>query len=145
MFISDVCLEFCDNGGECVKDTRGEPSCRCTGSFTGRHCRDKSEFAYIASGVAGGVVFIIFLVLLVWMICARSVYYFYLHEKTCFTMSIRHPLKASCRRCRNDLNCSLKSNKIKLKTKNILLRNQKEPVTSLSLLLQAVSLSHFCN
>ncbi|XP_022825719.1 sushi, von Willebrand factor type A, EGF and pentraxin domain-containing protein 1 isoform X1 [Spodoptera litura] len=68
----DVCQDFCDNGGECVKDARGEPSCRCTGSFTGRHCREKSEFAYIASGVAGGVIFIIFLVLLVWMICARS-------------------------------------------------------------------------
>lgn len=69
---TDVCFEYCENGGECVKDARGDPSCRCTGSFTGRHCRDKSEFAYIASGVAGGVIFIIFLVLLVWMICARS-------------------------------------------------------------------------
>lgn len=68
---ADVCLNYCDNGGECVKDVRGEPSCRCVGSFTGRHCREKSEFAYIASGVAGGVIFIIFLVLLVWMICAR--------------------------------------------------------------------------
>lgn len=74
VFVSDVCQDFCDNGGECVKDARGEPSCRCTGSFTGRHCRDKSEFAYIASGVAGGVIFIIFLVLLVWMICARFVF-----------------------------------------------------------------------
>ncbi|GBP19642.1 Fibropellin-1 [Eumeta japonica] len=47
----DVCESYCDNGGECVKNTRGEPSCRCIGSFTGKNCRDKSEFAYIASGI----------------------------------------------------------------------------------------------
>ena len=70
---TDVCLGYCDNEGTCVKDSRGQPSCRCVGSFTGKHCQEKSEFAYIAGGIAGAVIFIIFIVLLVWMICVRSV------------------------------------------------------------------------
>nr|CAD7258137.1 unnamed protein product [Timema shepardi] len=69
---SDVCTDFCDNEGVCVKDPQGQPSCRCIGSFTGKHCVEKSEFAYIAGGIAGAVIFIILIVLLVWMICVRS-------------------------------------------------------------------------
>ncbi|KAK6617037.1 hypothetical protein RUM44_005394 [Polyplax serrata] len=68
----DVCENYCENEGVCVKDNKGQPSCRCIGSFTGKHCTEKSEFAYIAGGVAGGVIFIILIILLVWMICARS-------------------------------------------------------------------------
>lgn len=71
-FLSDLCLGLCDNEGQCVKDTKGQPTCRCVGSFTGKRCTEKSEFAYIAGGVAGGVIFIIIIILLVWMICARS-------------------------------------------------------------------------
>jgi hypothetical protein len=56
-----------------VKDSRGQPSCRCIGSFTGKHCQEKSEFAYIAGGIAGAVIFIIIIVLLIWMICVRLV------------------------------------------------------------------------
>ena len=40
--------------------------------FAGLHCEDKSNFAYIAGGVAGGVIFLILLVLLGWMICFRA-------------------------------------------------------------------------
>lgn len=68
---SDVCDGYCDNEGVCVKDVRGQPSCRCIGSFTGRNCAEKSEFAYIATGIAVSVVVIIIIVLLIWMICAR--------------------------------------------------------------------------
>jgi hypothetical protein len=67
-------MGYCDNEGTCVKDSRGQPSCRCIGSFTGKHCQEKSEFAYIAGGIAGAVIFIIIIVLLVWMICVRLVY-----------------------------------------------------------------------
>ncbi|XP_069668601.1 uncharacterized protein uif isoform X2 [Periplaneta americana] len=68
----DMCIGYCDNEGTCIKDSRGQPSCRCVGSFTGKHCQEKSEFAYIAGGIAGAVIFIIIIVLLVWMICVRS-------------------------------------------------------------------------
>lgn len=67
----DVCDGYCENEGNCVKDVRGMPSCRCIGSFTGKHCAEKSEFAYIAGGIAASVILIIFIVLLIWMICAR--------------------------------------------------------------------------
>lgn len=70
---TDVCLGFCDNEGVCLKDSRGQPSCRCSGSFTGKHCTEKSEFFYITGGIAGGVILIIIVVLLVWMICVRLV------------------------------------------------------------------------
>ncbi|XP_032681239.1 sushi, von Willebrand factor type A, EGF and pentraxin domain-containing protein 1 isoform X1 [Odontomachus brunneus] len=69
---TDVCLGYCDNEGVCLKDSRGQPSCRCSGSFTGKHCTDKSEFFYITGGIAGGVILIIIVVLLVWMICVRA-------------------------------------------------------------------------
>lgn len=69
---TDVCTGYCDNEGSCIKDLRGQPSCRCSGSFTGKHCEEKSEFFYVMGGIAGGVFLIIFIVLLVWMICVRS-------------------------------------------------------------------------
>jgi hypothetical protein len=56
----------------CLKDKQGSPYCQCAGSFTGKHCETKSEFAYIAGGIAGAVVFVIILVLLIWMICVRA-------------------------------------------------------------------------
>lgn len=69
---TDVCMGYCDNEGVCLKDSRGQPSCRCSGSFTGKRCTEKSEFFYITGGIAGGVILIIFVVLLVWMICVRA-------------------------------------------------------------------------
>jgi len=67
----DSCHDYCMNDGTCVKK-KGEPYCQCAGSFNGKHCEEKSEFAYIAGGIAGAVLFIIVLVLLIWMICVRS-------------------------------------------------------------------------
>uniref|UniRef100_A0A182Y3Y1 Notch n=1 Tax=Anopheles stephensi TaxID=30069 RepID=A0A182Y3Y1_ANOST len=72
MECSDMCNGFCENSGHCVKDAKGLPSCRCKGSFTGTKCTERSEFAYIAGGVAATVIFIILIVLLIWMICARA-------------------------------------------------------------------------
>ena len=54
------------------QDKKGNPYCQCAGSFTGKKCEEKSEFAYIAGGVAGSVIFLILLVLLIWMICVRA-------------------------------------------------------------------------
>lgn len=68
---TDLCDGYCENEGQCMKDMRGQPTCRCIGSFTGRHCTEKSEFAYIAGGIAFAVVLIILIILLIWMICAR--------------------------------------------------------------------------
>ncbi|XP_058454733.1 uncharacterized protein LOC131432461 isoform X2 [Malaya genurostris] len=72
MHCTDVCDGFCENSGLCVKDIKGIPSCRCKGSFTGVKCAERSEFAYIAGGIATTVIFIILIVLLIWMICARA-------------------------------------------------------------------------
>ncbi|KAL1402727.1 hypothetical protein pipiens_019665, partial [Culex pipiens pipiens] len=72
MQCTDVCEGFCENSGQCVKDIKGIPSCRCKGSFTGTKCSERSEFAYIAGGIAATVIFIILIVLLIWMICARA-------------------------------------------------------------------------
>ncbi|KAL7042588.1 hypothetical protein ACKWTF_001212 [Chironomus riparius] len=69
---TDMCDGFCENSGQCVKDIKGSPSCRCKGSFTGPKCAERSEFAYIAGGIAATVIFVIFIVLLIWMICARA-------------------------------------------------------------------------
>ncbi|XP_043235006.1 sushi, von Willebrand factor type A, EGF and pentraxin domain-containing protein 1-like [Amphibalanus amphitrite] len=70
---TDRCDGFCDNAGVCSKNQRtGDPECACTGSFTGDRCAEKSQFAYIASGVAGLVLLAIICVLFVWMICARA-------------------------------------------------------------------------
>jgi len=68
----DKCDGFCRNDGTCLKNKEGEPYCQCAGSFTGVNCHEKSEFAYIAGGIAGAVLFVIVLVLLIWMICVRS-------------------------------------------------------------------------
>jgi len=69
----DNCKDFCFNDGTCAKDKKNnDPYCLCAGSFNGKHCEEKSEFAYIAGGIAGAVLFIIVLVLLIWMICVRS-------------------------------------------------------------------------
>ncbi|KAK5649547.1 hypothetical protein RI129_000576 [Pyrocoelia pectoralis] len=57
----DVCENYCENEGSCIKDVRGQPTCRCVGSFTGKHCAEKSEFAYIAGGIAATVILIIFI------------------------------------------------------------------------------------
>ena len=69
---SDKCEGHCRNSGTCLLDKDGEAYCQCRGSFTGAKCEEKSEFAYIAGGIAGAVLFVIVLVLLVWMICVRS-------------------------------------------------------------------------
>jgi len=71
-FCADQCEGFCQNEGTCHKDKKGMPFCECVGSFIGKRCGEKSDFAYIAIGIAGGVIFIILLVLLIWMICVRS-------------------------------------------------------------------------
>ncbi|ODN06404.1 Fibropellin-1 [Orchesella cincta] len=68
----DLCEGFCHNEGTCHKDKKGQPFCECSGSFIGKQCLEKSDFAYIAGGIAAGVFFIIVLVLLIWMICHRS-------------------------------------------------------------------------
>lgn len=72
MACTDVCDNFCDNAGTCVKDLKGTPSCRCSGSFTGPRCLERSEFAYVAGGIAAVVIFLVIIVLLIWMICVRS-------------------------------------------------------------------------
>jgi len=68
----DVCEDRCRNQGKCLKDKLGNPYCQCMGSFTGEDCEQKSEFAYIAGGITGAVIFVILLVLLIWMICVRA-------------------------------------------------------------------------
>jgi len=68
----DMCDGFCRNDGICLKTTLGQPYCQCAGSFAGKQCEEKSDFAYIAGGIAGAVLFVILLVLLIWMICVRS-------------------------------------------------------------------------
>jgi len=69
---TNVCEGRCKNQGTCVTDELGNPFCQCVGSFTGDDCETKSEFAYIAGGIAGAIIFLILLVLLVWMICVRA-------------------------------------------------------------------------
>ncbi|XP_040577922.1 uncharacterized protein uif [Lepeophtheirus salmonis] len=67
----DDCLNYCQNEGICsIID--GHPDCQCIGSYRGNQCTEKSNFVYVASGVAGAVIFLILLVLLIWMICVRS-------------------------------------------------------------------------
>ncbi|XP_063614589.1 sushi, von Willebrand factor type A, EGF and pentraxin domain-containing protein 1-like isoform X2 [Penaeus indicus] len=68
----DNCENYCENNGMCRKNENGEPYCVCSGSFTGNRCHLKSDFTYIAGGIAGAVVFVILIVLLVWMICIRA-------------------------------------------------------------------------
>jgi len=68
----DMCEGFCKNDGICLRTSLGQPYCQCAGSFAGKQCEEKSEFAYIAGGIAGAVLFVILLVLLIWMIFVRS-------------------------------------------------------------------------
>ncbi|XP_067122803.1 uncharacterized protein [Centruroides vittatus] len=68
-----ICDDFCQNGGSCeVNPETDQPKCTCLSNFYGDKCEKKSEFVYIAGGIAGAVIFIILLVLLIWMICVRS-------------------------------------------------------------------------
>ncbi|XP_013781236.1 uncharacterized protein LOC106465521 [Limulus polyphemus] len=69
----NICDNYCDNGGTCVAiPESNEPKCECLTNFYGDKCEKKSDFVYIAGGIAGAVIFIILLVLFVWMICVRS-------------------------------------------------------------------------
>merc|ERR1712024_327922 len=68
----DRCEGRCRNQGQCLKDKAGNPYCQCAGSYYGDKCETKSEFAYIAGGIAGAIIFLILLVLLIWMICVRA-------------------------------------------------------------------------
>merc|ERR1712223_514936 len=68
----DRCDGRCRNQGQCLKDKAGNPYCQCAGSYYGDDCETKSEFAYIAGGIAGAIIFLILLVLLIWMICVRA-------------------------------------------------------------------------
>lgn len=70
----NVCEGLCRNEGTCIlpKSKKDPPYCQCVGSFTGRQCEEKSNFAYMAGGIAGAVIFVIILVLLIWMICVRA-------------------------------------------------------------------------
>lgn len=68
-----ICDDYCQNGGTCeVNPETHQPKCTCLSNFYGEKCEKKSEFVYIAGGIAGAVIFIILLVLLIWMICVRS-------------------------------------------------------------------------
>lgn len=72
--VSDMCDGFCENKGVCIKDIRGNPTCRCVGSFIGTRCENKSDFAYIAGGISVFVILLIVIALFVWMICARYIF-----------------------------------------------------------------------
>lgn len=68
-----VCEDYCVNGGRCdVSLETNRPRCECPTNFYGDRCEIKSEFVYIASGIGAAVVFVIFMVLLIWMICVRT-------------------------------------------------------------------------
>lgn len=68
-----VCDDYCINGGRCdVNLETNRPRCECPANFYGDHCEIKSDFVYIAGGIGAAVVFIIFMVLLIWMICVRT-------------------------------------------------------------------------
>merc|ERR1712158_128864 len=71
--------QLCDKNAHCLfKPNLGQNirryQCSCKQGYkvNGKNCEEKSEFAYIAGGIAGAVLFIIVLVLLIWMICVRS-------------------------------------------------------------------------
>ena len=72
IFFSHPEFQFHEFFFSIFQDKDGDPYCQCAGSFTGKRCEEKSEFAYIAGGVAGSVIFLILLVLLIWMICVRA-------------------------------------------------------------------------
>ncbi|UYV83192.1 clec-78 [Cordylochernes scorpioides] len=66
------CKDYCQNGGTCdFHPDTNKPRCSCLSNFYGEQCEKKSEFVFIASGIAGAVVVVIIIVLLIWMICVR--------------------------------------------------------------------------
>jgi len=68
-----VCEDHCVNGGRCeVSLDTNRPRCECPANFYGDRCEIKSEFVYIASGIGATVLFVVFMVLLIWMICVRT-------------------------------------------------------------------------
>ncbi|KAI1303707.1 Fibropellin-1 [Halotydeus destructor] len=68
-----VCDDYCTNGGRCdVNLESNRPRCDCPTNYYGDRCEIKSEFVYIAGGIGAAVIFIIFMVLLIWMICVRT-------------------------------------------------------------------------
>ncbi|XP_028967225.1 uncharacterized protein LOC108863645 [Galendromus occidentalis] len=68
----DVCEDYCENGGKCeIPQNAVEPRCVCHSNFYGERCERKSDFVYVAGGIAAAVVFLIVMVLLIWMICVR--------------------------------------------------------------------------
>ena len=68
-----VCEDHCLNGGRCeVSLETNRARCECPSTFYGDKCEIKSGFVMIASGIGASVVFIIFMVLLIWMICVRT-------------------------------------------------------------------------
>ena len=71
---ADVCEDYCENGGKCeIPQNAVEPRCVCHSNFYGERCERKSDFVYVAGGIAAAVVFLIVMVLLIWMICVRYV------------------------------------------------------------------------
>jgi hypothetical protein len=67
------CNDYCMNDGICsIDDDSGEPVCECAGSFYGDQCIKKSEFAYIAGGIVGAALLVIFVLFIIAMICIRS-------------------------------------------------------------------------
>lgn len=69
----NVCEDYCINGGKCeFISGMKKPKCDCPVNFYGDRCERKSELIYIAGGIGAAVVFIIFIVLLIWMICVRT-------------------------------------------------------------------------
>jgi len=68
-----VCEDYCLNGGRCdVNLETNKPVCSCLVNFYGQKCEKKSEFVVYAGGIGAGVLFLIFIVLLIWMICVRT-------------------------------------------------------------------------
>lgn len=68
-----VCDDYCLNGGSCsANNENNRPRCDCPSSFYGERCERKSEFIYIAIGIAIGLAMIIFTIALIWMICVRT-------------------------------------------------------------------------
>lgn len=69
-----VCDDYCLNGGTCsaTNENNNRPRCDCPASFYGERCERKSDFIYVATGIAIGLAIILFMILVVWMICVRT-------------------------------------------------------------------------
>lgn len=69
-----VCDDYCLNGGSCsaTNENNNRPRCDCPAPFYGERCERKSEFIYVATGIAIGLAIILFMILVVWMICVRA-------------------------------------------------------------------------